>query len=81
MSVLKVVSSAKYLILSTTIPIYNFLIDELESYCDKSNYSDMIANAVNVDINKLDTYYTKTGTNMYTVATEDINNDDEMMDF
>ncbi|EXX56006.1 hypothetical protein RirG_220070 [Rhizophagus irregularis DAOM 197198w] len=65
----KVVSSAKYPILSTTIPIYNFLIDKLESYCDKSNYSD-IANAVKVGINKLDTYYTKTDdTNMYTVAT------------
>ncbi|PKC56102.1 hypothetical protein RhiirA1_474503 [Rhizophagus irregularis] len=65
----KVGSSEKYLILSTAIPIYNFLIDELESYCDKSNHSDIV-NAVKVGLKKLDAYYTKTDdTTIYTVAT------------
>src|SRR5947199_226698 len=69
----KIVSSAKYPILATTIPIYNFLIEELENYCDKSDYNDIVL-AVNAGLKKLDTYYTKTDdTTMYTIATGKLN--------
>ena len=69
----KIVSSAKYPILATTIPIYNFLIKELENYCDNSDYNDIVL-AVNAGLKKLDTYYTKTDdTTMYTIATGKLN--------
>ncbi|GES77148.1 ribonuclease H-like domain-containing protein [Rhizophagus clarus] len=55
----KVVSSAKYPILTTTIPIYNLLIDELESYCDKSSNSDIII-AVKAGLKKLYIYLVAT---------------------
>ncbi len=55
--------------LSTAIPIYNFLIEELEDYCDKSSHSDIII-AVKAGLKKLNTYYNKTDdTTIYTVAT------------
>jgi len=63
-------SSAKYPMLSSTIPLYNYLIDELEEYCDNLDSSNDIVIAVKAGINKLERYYVKTDdTIMYTVAT------------
>jgi hypothetical protein len=56
--------------LTSTVPIYNFLIEELEKYCDNPNSCNDIVMAVKVGLQKLNTYYTKTDdTTMYTVAT------------
>lgn len=49
------------------------MIEELENYCDKSDYNDIVL-AVNAGLKKLDTYYTKTDdTTMYTIATGKLN--------
>jgi hypothetical protein len=56
--------------LSSAVPIYNYLIDELEEYCDNYDSSSDIVIAVKAGIEKLERYYAKTDdTNMYTVAT------------
>ena len=56
--------------LSSVIPIYNYLLDELEDYCDNVNSSNEIVIAIKAGIQKLERYYTKTDdTTMYTVAT------------
>jgi hypothetical protein len=63
-------SSAKYSMLSSVVPIYNYLIDELEVYCDNNDSSSKIVIAVKAGIEKLERYYAKTDdTSMYTVAT------------
>lgn len=67
-------SFAKYPMLSSAIPVYNYLIDELEEYCDNCDSSDDIVTAVKASIKKLETYYAKTDeTTMYTVATSKLN--------
>ena len=67
-------SSAKYPILSSAIPLYNYLIDELEEYCDGHDSSNDIVIAVKAGIDKLERYYAKTDdTTMYTVATGKLN--------
>ena len=67
-------SSAKYPMMSSAIPIYNYLIDELEGYCDNHDSSNDIVIAVKAGIDKLERYYVKTDdTTMYTVATGKIN--------
>jgi len=56
--------------LSSAIPLYNYLIDELEEYCDGHDSSNDIVIAVKAGIDKLERYYEKTDdTTMYTVAT------------
>ena len=56
--------------LSSAVPIYNYLLDKLEEYCDKSDSSSDIVTAVKAGAKKLDKYYLKTdNTSMYTVAT------------
>ena len=60
--------------LSSAIPIYNYLIDGLEDYCDNSDSSSDIVIAVKAGIQKLERYYAKTDdTTMYTVATGKLN--------
>ena len=60
--------------LSSAIPIYNYLIDELSEYCENCDSSDDIITAVKAGIKKLEKYYTKTDeTTMYTVATGKLN--------
>ena len=67
-------STATYPMLSSTVPIYNYLIDELEEYCDNNNSSEDIVLAVKAGIVKLEKYYAKTDdTTMYTVATGRLN--------
>ncbi|CAG8704200.1 1210_t:CDS:2, partial [Ambispora leptoticha] len=66
----KALSSAKYPMLSSVIPIYNYLIDGLETYCDKFDSPNDIVTAVKAGLKKLETYYTKTdNTTIYTIAT------------
>ncbi len=63
-------SSAKYPMLSSTIPLYNYLMDELEKYCTNYDSSSDIVVAVKMGIKKSNRYYLKTDdTTMYTVAT------------
>ena len=63
-------SSAKYPMISTAVPLYNYLIDELEEYCDSHDSSDDIVIAAKAGIEKLEQYYAKTDdTTIYTVAT------------
>lgn len=60
--------------LSSAIPIYNYLIDGLEDYCDNSDSSSDVVIAVKAGIQKLERYYAKTDdTTMYTVATGKLN--------
>ncbi len=55
--------------LSSAIPLYNYLIDELEEYCDGHDSSNDIVIAVKAGIDKLERYYAKTDdTTMYTVV-------------
>lgn len=56
--------------LSSAVPIYNFLIEELEKYCNDPNSCNDIVMAIKLGLQKLNAYYTKTDdTTMYTVAT------------
>lgn len=56
--------------LSSAVPLYNYLIDELEEYCDNHESSKDIVTAVKAGIEKLENYYAKTDdTTMYTVTT------------
>lgn len=67
-------SSAKFPMLSSVVPIYNYLIDELVEYCDNYDSSSEIVIAVKAGIEKLERYYEKTDdTTMYTVATGKLN--------
>jgi hypothetical protein len=67
-------SSAKYPLLSSVVPLYNYLMDELVEYCDSDNSSNEIVIAVKAGIEKLERYYVKTDdTTMYTVATGKLN--------
>jgi hypothetical protein len=60
--------------LTSTVPMYNFLIEALAKYCDDSNSCSDIVAAVKVGLVKLNSYYTKTDdTTMYTVATGKLN--------
>ena len=60
--------------LASAIPIYNYLINGLAVYCDKSSSSSDVVNAVKASLKKLETYYEKTDdSNMYTVATGKLN--------
>jgi hypothetical protein len=56
--------------LSSSIPIYNYLIDGLEAYCENSDSSNDIVIAVKAGLEKLEFYYEKSDeTTMYTIAT------------
>jgi hypothetical protein len=56
--------------LSSAVPIYNYLLDKLDEYCDMSNSSNDIVSAVKAGAKKLNKYYLKTDdTTIYTVAT------------
>ncbi|CAG8664577.1 1117_t:CDS:2, partial [Ambispora gerdemannii] len=66
----KTLSSATYPMLASVIPIYNYLIDGLETYCDKFDDSSDIVIAIKAGLKKLEIYYTKTDdTIIYTIAT------------
>ncbi|CAG8697217.1 811_t:CDS:2, partial [Cetraspora pellucida] len=65
----QLISSAKYPLLASIMPIYNYLIEELETYYNNSGLSYKIATAVNAGLKKLKIYYSKTNnSDMYTIA-------------
>ncbi|GBB89254.1 hypothetical protein RclHR1_15940003 [Rhizophagus clarus] len=65
-----VMSIVKYPMLSSVVPLYNYLIDELEDYCESQNNSSDIVIAVKAGIEKLERYYAKIDNmTIYTVAT------------
>jgi len=45
-------SSAKYPMISSAVPLYNYLIDELEEYCDNHDSSNDIVISVKAGIDK-----------------------------
>jgi hypothetical protein len=55
--------------LTTAVPVYNFLIDALEEYCDTRESFAVIRAAAEAALEKLRTYYSKTGAEVYAVAT------------
>ncbi|GBB87371.1 hypothetical protein RclHR1_13820001 [Rhizophagus clarus] len=66
----KILSTAKYPMLSSSIPIYNYLMDRLEAYCENFDSSNDIVIAVKAGLKKLEFYYEKSDeTTMYTIAT------------
>ncbi|CAB4462980.1 unnamed protein product [Rhizophagus irregularis] len=67
----KILSTAKYPMLSSSIPIYNYLIDGLEAYCEDLGSSKDIVIAVKAGLEKLEFYYEKSDetTMYYTIAT------------
>ena len=54
-------SGSTYSILSTTIPLYNTLIDHVENTVDSENTNQIIKEAVKKCQEKLLVYYNKTG--------------------
>ncbi|CAG8736353.1 776_t:CDS:2, partial [Racocetra fulgida] len=65
----KLVSSAKYPLLASTIPIYNYLINELEMHYNSSNNSSEVIIAMNAGLKKLKEYYERTNYSaIYSVA-------------
>jgi hypothetical protein len=60
--------------LSSAIPIYNYLMDGLEAYCENFDSSSDMVIAVKAGLEKLEIYYEKTDdTTMYTIATGKLN--------
>ena len=56
----KLISSAKYPLLASTIPIYDYLINELEMHYNNPNNSLEIITAIDAGLEKLRTYYERT---------------------
>ncbi|GET58870.1 hypothetical protein GLOIN_2v1430460 [Rhizophagus irregularis DAOM 181602=DAOM 197198] len=70
--------------LSSSILIYNYLIDKLEAYCKDLDSSKDIVIAVKAGLEKLEFYYKKSDeTTMYTIATgvDDNNNNDKLLNY
>ncbi|CAG8848888.1 25120_t:CDS:2, partial [Racocetra persica] len=67
--VIQIISLAKYPLLASTIPIYNYLIKELELYHNNLDLSYEVTIAINMGLKKLKTYYSKTNDlAIYTIA-------------
>lgn len=65
---------SKYVTLSSSVPIYNRLLDHIESLLDKEDEKyceiSVIREAVKMGYEKLKTYYSKTDdSDAYTIAT------------
>lgn len=68
-------STSKFVTLSSSVPIYNMLLDHMEKLLDKNNkkyycqYSE-IRDAIKIGYEKLKIYYSKTDQSyLYTIAT------------
>ena len=64
----------KYLTIYTTVPIFNFLLDELEDYDQKiqdttGEQSNTICLALTVAIDKLKKYYSGMDSSVYYIST------------
>jgi hypothetical protein len=65
----KYLSATSHPTLATAVPVYNFMMDELEDYRDTSGCPDTLKAATDAAIGKLKVYYSKTGAEIYPVAT------------
>jgi hypothetical protein len=68
-------SASKYITLSSSIPMYNALLEHLENiiYVDYNNYSKEIVDAVKMGYEKLKLYYAKSDqSNIYPIATSKV---------
>jgi ribosomal protein S27E len=61
--------AASHPTLSTAVPVYNYLLDKLEDYRDSYKGPGAVKEAANAAIDKLKRYYSKTGAEVYAVAT------------
>jgi hypothetical protein len=55
--------------LATAVPVYNFMIDSLEDYRDADGCDTTVKAAANAAINRLKKSYSKTGAEVYVIAT------------
>lgn len=65
-------SASRYITLSSSIPMYNSLLEHLEKimYVDFNDYSKEIVDAVRMGYEKLKSYYAKSDqSNIYPIAT------------
>jgi hypothetical protein len=62
-------SSEKSPTLGQTVPIYNYLIDNIEDFLEETTRSDDIINAANNAKNKLQQYYPSSDGLVYVIAT------------
>jgi hypothetical protein len=64
------VSTARIPILATSVPTYDWLMDNLEDYQSSDNASPEMKNAIESGMNKIKAYYKKTDdSSMYAIAT------------
>ncbi|GBC25678.2 zinc finger BED domain-containing protein RICESLEEPER 2-like [Rhizophagus irregularis DAOM 181602=DAOM 197198] len=63
------ISSEKSPTLGQTVPIYNYLIDNIEDFLEEATRSDDIINAANNAKNKLQQYYPSSDGLVYVIAT------------
>lgn len=62
-------STSNYPTLTATVPIYNWLIDNLEDSQDKQEKYNDLKEAIQKAINKLKEYYQMTDSSVYPIAT------------
>lgn len=62
-------SASNYPTLAATVPVYNWLINNIEDFQEKYNELDDIKEATQKTIEKLKEYYIMTESSVYTVAT------------
>lgn len=62
-------SLAEYPTLTSSVPIYNYIMDKLEDFQAERGQDQNLKNAAELAINKLRQYYPKTEGLVYVVAT------------
>ena len=62
-------SASNYLTLIATVPVYNWLINNIEDFQAEWNKLDDINKATQKTIEKLKEYYIMTESSVYTIAT------------
>lgn len=62
-------STSKFPTLGQTVPVYNYLFDNIEEFQQNNELSTDINDAINLSIQKLDDYYPTSDGLVYIVAT------------